>query len=522
MIGGLMKSTSHYALAAAAGLFAGGLAISPAQAADLGGDCCADLEERVAELEATTVRKGNRVVSVQLYGQVNQALMVWDDGVDSDAYIVDNDFSSSRFGLRGSGMMKPGWTAGYRVEFEFQSAASNAVTQDDDDDGNGDPSLRRAAWYVESQQFGRVTMGQTSGATDDLTLINLGGGMNDPENYFASSFSLRTPGGGTVASTSSAVTDSDLVADVSQTTPADSGSDTDNDFDTVDIVTAVTGTSSTTPLTWGQLAPGLDTARGNFVRYDTPSLYGFILSAAWGEDDRWDAALRFSKEWNSIRIAGGIGYHWDGDDNDDGADIEEFKGSISVMHTPSGIYGTFAAGQRDSESFSVSYDADAGTTATITDTVGSDLTVDTDLSDDLDASTTVRPDDAMFYYGQLGITKNWTGFGATTFYGEYGQYEDFGAQVGFVTALSAGGDVDDLLTGSEVTRWGFGAVQKFDSSALELYALFTYYEADLDYTDLDAIDDGESDLSPENDTDAATSQSVEDWYAFVTGARIKF
>ena len=63
MIGGLMKSTSHYALAAAAGLFAGALAITPAKAADLGGDCCADLEERVAELEATTVRKGNRVVS---------------------------------------------------------------------------------------------------------------------------------------------------------------------------------------------------------------------------------------------------------------------------------------------------------------------------------------------------------------------------------------------------------------------------------------------------------------------------
>ena len=34
----------------------------PAKAADLGGDCCADLEERVAELEATTARKGNKKV----------------------------------------------------------------------------------------------------------------------------------------------------------------------------------------------------------------------------------------------------------------------------------------------------------------------------------------------------------------------------------------------------------------------------------------------------------------------------
>ena len=52
-------------------------------AADLGGGCCADLEERVAELEATTARKGNRVVSLQVYGQVNKALLIWDDGEDS-------------------------------------------------------------------------------------------------------------------------------------------------------------------------------------------------------------------------------------------------------------------------------------------------------------------------------------------------------------------------------------------------------------------------------------------------------
>ena len=41
----------------------------PAKAADLGGDCCSDLEDRVAELEATTARKGNKKVSVTLYGQ---------------------------------------------------------------------------------------------------------------------------------------------------------------------------------------------------------------------------------------------------------------------------------------------------------------------------------------------------------------------------------------------------------------------------------------------------------------------
>ena len=36
--------------------------VTSASAADLGGNCCADLEERIAELEATTARKGNRKV----------------------------------------------------------------------------------------------------------------------------------------------------------------------------------------------------------------------------------------------------------------------------------------------------------------------------------------------------------------------------------------------------------------------------------------------------------------------------
>ena len=64
MIGGLLVSSSRVALVAASGLFIGGMMIPSAKAADLGGDCCADLEERVAELEATTARKGNRKMSL--------------------------------------------------------------------------------------------------------------------------------------------------------------------------------------------------------------------------------------------------------------------------------------------------------------------------------------------------------------------------------------------------------------------------------------------------------------------------
>ncbi|MBI4724851.1 MAG: porin, partial [Rhodomicrobium sp.] len=118
MIGGLMNRTSGLALIAAASLMMGGWSLS-ANAADLGGDCCSDLEDRVAELEATTVRKGNRKVSLEISGQVDRALMFWDDGVQSDVYSVDNNYQTSRFGMKGSAKMVPGWKAGFYIEFDM-------------------------------------------------------------------------------------------------------------------------------------------------------------------------------------------------------------------------------------------------------------------------------------------------------------------------------------------------------------------------------------------------------------------
>ena len=82
---------NKYSLSAllAAGLLAGGMSTNSASAADLGGNCCADLEERIAELEATTARKGNRKVSLTISGWVGQQVMWWDDGGELNVYITD-------------------------------------------------------------------------------------------------------------------------------------------------------------------------------------------------------------------------------------------------------------------------------------------------------------------------------------------------------------------------------------------------------------------------------------------------
>ena len=118
MFGGLTKTSSRIAIAAALGLVVGGFAFkaTPARAADLGGDCCADLEERVAELEATTVRKGNKKVSVTLSGWVIKSFNWWDDGDINSAYVGDKGYDlGSRFAITGAATIAPGWSAGYNL-----------------------------------------------------------------------------------------------------------------------------------------------------------------------------------------------------------------------------------------------------------------------------------------------------------------------------------------------------------------------------------------------------------------------
>src|SRR5262245_62389167 len=54
-------------------------------------DCCADLEARIAELEAMAVYKGNNKVNVEVAGAVSRAIMSWEDGQNTDYYIDNNE-----------------------------------------------------------------------------------------------------------------------------------------------------------------------------------------------------------------------------------------------------------------------------------------------------------------------------------------------------------------------------------------------------------------------------------------------
>src|SRR3954471_25064608 len=110
-----MKKSSLSALVAA-GLLVGGLSAGSASAADLGGDCCADLDERIAELEATTARKGNRKVSLTVSGRVNENVVWFGDGQESNVYVGTNPVDQSRFRFVGEARIDPDRSAGYTLE----------------------------------------------------------------------------------------------------------------------------------------------------------------------------------------------------------------------------------------------------------------------------------------------------------------------------------------------------------------------------------------------------------------------
>ncbi len=297
---GYLRSSIAFAILAAS-------AVVPASAADLGGNCCADLEERIAELEATTARKGNRKVSLTVAGQVNKALMYWDDGVEQNTYVVGNKNDQSNFSFIGEAAIVPGWKAGYELVVRMTDNLSDAVDQDVSDAGSGF-FVWQSHWFIESDKLGKFSLGLASRATDtvpetDLSEAGVAGyaGMQD----IGGAFRLRL-----------------------------------NDGTLSDVV-------------WGDILNHFNGDTANVIRYDTPEIAGFIASASWGEDDIWDIALRYSGEGHGFKYEGAIGYTEVTDTtneifgNDNGLDNNTVLGSFSVLHVKSGLNFTFAAGHRD-------------------------------------------------------------------------------------------------------------------------------------------------------------------------------
>ena len=439
----------------AAGVLAGGFATS-ASAADLGGNCCADLEERIAELEATTARKGNRKVSLTVSGWVNQQITFWDDGEESNVYIHDLGTTlGSHVKFTGQATISPGYSAGYVLHIE--AMGSDGLMHDQDNNsgpmlynalaagqpfaapapglgrGNGVQTLQ-SYWFVKSDTLGKVSVGLQSQASDNTAILVDGSGSLISANWVAfdtRSFFMQIKGGG----------------------PDRQGLGR-----------------------WG-LAQGCADMGGvwgdcngltqSVVRYDSPTFAGFSVSASWGEDDMWDIAARYSGEFNGVKVAIAGAYNevtGQTYNNLIQPSSDYFQLGVYVQHVPTGLFGLFNYGNYDET-------PEAG------DAVG--------------FLSTFAGKNAETYYFKGGVRTRLNALGHTVFYGEYLRGDDGGNLVSNA-AFGTG------ATSSQMDVWGLGVVQEVDAAAMSVwlkYRNLSYednndvgveYE-DFDYVGLGAI-----------------------------------
>lgn len=362
-------------LLAAALLTSAAVISTPALAADLGGDCCADLEERIAELEATAARKGNRKVSLTVTGWVAEQVTYWDDGEESNVYVGGiGSTLSSHVKLTGEAAITTGWKAGYVVQIEALSAEFATLDQNNDD---GTPSagvgLLQSYWFIASERLGKVSLGLLSQASDNTAILVDGSGSLVPANWVlpfdTGGFRFRNTNG--------------TLSDLGWSDVTTCGS----------LSASVGGDCNGVPL--------------NAVRYDSPTFAGFSVSASWGEDDFWDVAARYAGEFNGIKIAAAVGYHQITDERPLGAfsatkrDSSYFQAGLYIQHVPTGLFAYGAYGNEDNDTI-----YEPGLAAV----------------------------DSEVWYVKAGIRRKWHQLGHTVLYGEYGNYDD---QLG-VEALRAG------------------------------------------------------------------------------------
>jgi hypothetical protein len=394
-----------------------------AAAADLGGNCCADLEERVAELEATTARKGNRKVSLTISGWINEAVFFWDDGVESNAYVGTNSLEQDRVKFSGEAKIDSDWSAGYTIELGINGAPSNQFTQVGQLASSSTSNFvgtRHAYWFIKSKTWGSVRTGLTGTATyhllDDADGANTRN-YSDAEAASVAIAQFRTRVDGVLSNTWAS-----YLGGFNNRTPGQEG-------------------------------------RRNVVRYDSPTILGFTLTTAWGEDDIWDVALTYKREVGDFKLLGKIGYGESTDPVTQGnrcanpgtGDCQWWGAAGTIMHTPTGLYVYSGFGEEHVDGIAAGFD-----------------------------------DENSMWFVQAGIEQKWCDLGKTTIFGEF-RNDNSGLASTSTTFDGA------RVTGSDIDFWAAGVVQNVESAAMDLYVIYRHTDGDISTeggssTDLDGFD----------------------------------
>lgn len=290
----------------------------------------------------------------------------------------------------GEAKISADFSAGYLLRIRGISTSPFATDEDSGSGAGSTVNVFYSQWYLKSASLGKVAVGLLSPASDNAaiavdqsgTLLQANWAMFDGSNFKIAN-----------------------------------------------------GAGGYTPLRWKHVvwcgSASLETAGDctevswNAIRYDAPAFAGFSASASWGEDDFWDATVRYSGEVAGFKLAAAASY-----------------AAGYAQHLATGLLG-YAAYGHEWSSF-------ASATAP--------------------GGAVVGPRDAEDHnwYFKGGIRQKWTPLGATVLYGEYGTAVDMLSP----KALSVG------IVDADFRQWGIGAVQEIDAAAMSLWIKFRSYDVD--------------------------------------------
>ena len=253
---------------------------------------------------------GNDRLKLTISGQVNRAVLLYDDGEDTGIAHVDNDNSSTRIRFVTESEAFSALTFGAVMEVEFQSNPSNLVSQVDEEDVGDDTfDERKFEVYAKSDAFGQLLIGQGSTASDGTAEVDLSGtGVAGYSSVEDTGGGLRFTSGGTL-------------------TPVNVRS----------VFTTLDGLG-----------------RDDRLRYDAPTFAGFTPSVTFAADEAFDVALRWSRnpDGGDWRGAAAIGYadtgKGDGDAEDEStSDADSIVSGSASVRLAGGASLTVALGRGD-------------------------------------------------------------------------------------------------------------------------------------------------------------------------------
>lgn len=266
-------------------------------------------------LGALTVPAAN-AVDVKLYGTVNKAFMVYDDGQDTESTIVDNNNESTRLGIGGEQKLDNGLTASALLEMNYNSNPSNSQTQNTASGQANTPTntsanlSERIARVGLSNEYGAIFIGQQDVATDDAYSHDLAAATS-VLNANVASF-----GGGLVFH-----------------------NDAGNPISL--------GGTNLTPGAFAQNNDGSLSATDS-IRFNSATFNGFNGSLSASQGGTMDATIRYAATYGDLSVDSALGHSFINNNATTATNevVGATTGSVSVKHS-SGLAGTFAYTAQD-------------------------------------------------------------------------------------------------------------------------------------------------------------------------------